>query len=401
MNIAIFTESYRPTVNGVSTSIGSLENALRAQGHRIFVFAPAFPDAPRREAHLFRFPSWISPFERNYPLAIPFAKGFSACFDSLGIDIVHTHSPFTLGGAGQRAALKRNLPVVSTIHTLYHSYTHYVPFVPAPLSRWFITRWVSRYYRRCDALIAPSTPVARLWRQFGVSTPIEVIPTGIPPIPARSRAESRVRFAIPESARVLIYVGRLAQEKNLDLLLEAFASVVARFPESCLLLVGSGPSAEQYKARANSMGLKDCIRFAGFMPREEVGFAYAASDLFVFPSDTDTQALVICEAMAAGLPSVAVDAFGPSEVVRNGVTGFLAPKNVAVFTDKIIEILDSPALHRRMSQAACLEAARYTPEAYAARVMALYQSALRARRSGEPLTLPEQEPRMSAPNEKC
>jgi len=384
MKIAIFTESYRPMVNGVSTSVISLKNALCDRGHTVYIFTSRFRGFQDEESQIIRFPSVVTPFERNYPLAIPFVRGFLRRFRETGAEVVHTHSPFVLGGVGMRMAQKCDLPVISTIHTLYHRYTHYAPFMPEKLARFLVTRWVQRYYNRCDALIAPSTPVARLWESQGVISRIEVIPTGVPPIPLRDRQESRQRFGIPPEAQLLVYVGRLAREKNLDLLFSSFQEISRRFPRCLLMLVGSGPSADFYRQRAHASGLKDRLIFTGFVERDQVGFCYAAADLFVFPSDTDTQALVVCEAMAAGLPSVAVDAYGPSEVVQDGITGFLVPNRADQFTAKILALLEDESLRHRMSQAARQHSLLYTPEAYATRVLALYESVIQTRKQRPP-----------------
>jgi glycosyltransferase involved in cell wall biosynthesis len=383
----MFSECFEPVQNGVSISVRTLVDELRARRHHVFIVTPHHPNhagAP----FVLRVPSWITPFNPTYPVSYPFFPRLRRELCRIGPNLLHSHQPFFLGLLAARLARQAGIPLVSTYHTLYNHYGHYLFFLPDPARQTLLEWWLPEYYNRCTCVIVPSHIAAKSLRQYGVESRIVVIPTAVPiPPPDQvdeaARLAVRVRWAIPPTAPLLLYVGRLAKEKNVELVIDAFGHLASEFPEARLLVVGGGPNEEEYRKRAQTMARGERIIFTGAMPRKEIDPIYAAADLFVFGSTTETQGLVVAEARAAGTPCVVVDEGGASENVRDGEDGLVVPPALAPFTQAIRALLrDKPRLEAM--RAACRRnALHYTPHAMAERVMEVYEW---ARRTYRPLS---------------
>lgn len=373
MRIAIFSESYEPVVNGVSVSIATLRDNLRKRGHKVFAFAPAYRGHKDTDPDVFRFRSWHTPAARDYPLAIPYSPRIKSRFRELQPDIVHTHTPFMLGILGLRWGRWLGLPVVSTNHTLYAEYSHYVPLLPREFVRGIVVWHLRRYYNACDAVAVPSQPVADLLRSYGITKPIEAIQTGVDGLASSGADEDiRAKYGIPSDARLIVYAGRLAKEKNLGLLFAAFADLAPKFPDAVLLLAGGGPAADECRQEVARLGLNGRVIFTGLIPRTEVQTVCRAGQVFAFPSTTDTQAVVVCEALCSGLPCVAVREGGTPEMVRDGVDGFLTANSREEFGARIAQLLSDDELRRRMSVEAAASASRFSEARMAERFERFY-----------------------------
>jgi glycosyltransferase involved in cell wall biosynthesis len=383
MKIGIFSESYEPVLNGVSVSISTLICELKRLGHEIWVFAPRFKGHNDKEHRIIRFPSfctWVAP---DYPLAIPYLPRLVEKVQSLELDVIHTHTPFTLGWLGLRLAKRLNIPLVSTNHTLYTEYAHYFPLAPRSVTRLLIIGILRRYYKQCDAIIVPSNPIKELLKGYGIDKPVHVIPTGntlrVEKDP-QVRSQIRQECNIPTHARVLLYVGRLAREKNLELLFKAFDILGDKYSDVYLLVVGGGPYESSCRALADKLVHGNRVRFTGCIPREKVVGYYSAGDIFTFPSTTETQGLVIVEALSAGLPCVVVDAGGAPEMLVNGEDGFLAKNEIGDFASKIDRLLSNPDLLESFSKQAVINANRFSPTEMAHRVIEVYESVCQNKR---------------------
>lgn len=363
MRIAIFSESYEPIVNGVSVCVGTLRDELTRRGHEVYVFAPAFKGHVDRCPNVFRLPSVHTFLMRDYPFPIPYSPAVREAFRSLKLDVVHTQTPFLLGILGARWARENRIPLVSTNHTLYTEYAHYVPVRPMALTRMALVRLMKWYYSGCDAVVVPSTPVEAILRSYGIRTRVEVIKTGV--IPARLLSEEerrrfRAQLGLGEDELLLLYVGRIAREKNLCMLLDAFRIALQANPGLRLVLVGGGPALAETERRAQETGVGGAVRFTGMLPRSEIDPLYSAADLFVFPSKTETQGIAICEALSAGLPVVAVDAGGIPENIRHGEDGFLTADDPAEFADRILFLASHGDIRREMGARARTNSARFS-----------------------------------------
>lgn len=387
MRIGIFSESYEPVLNGVSVSILTLTRELKKLGHKIYVFAPGYRGHVDVENETLRFPSVRTRVAPDYPLAIPYLPKLVQRVAALELDIIHAHTPFMLGWLGLRLARRLKIPIISTNHTQYTEYAHYFPLAPRAVTRSFIVGLMRRYYNRCDGVVVPSGPIAAVLREYGIRTPIHVIPTGISLDTSRdeeARARIREEHGIPAYARVLLFVGRLAREKNLELLLEAFERLARKHRDIYLFIVGGGPYESECRRAASTLKCSRRVAFSGSVPRDKVAKYYSAGDIFTFPSATETQGLVLCEALKAGLPCVAVNAGGSPEMVVDGEDGFLTEDNADDFLSKINLLLSDRALMQQLSARAVENSGRFSPRGMAARMLEAYEAVIAGAKGRQP-----------------
>ncbi|MDO8684894.1 MAG: glycosyltransferase family 4 protein [Armatimonadota bacterium] len=377
MRIGVFSESYEPIINGVTVCAQTLRDELCNQGHEVFIFAPGYRGFEDPYAHVFRFPSWTAPIAPDYPLPIPFAPSIKKSFRGLGLDIVHTQTPFLLGMIGARWARQLGIPVVSTNHTHYAEYTHYAPFLPQSLAKKTLIAHLRRYYNGCDAVVAPSQPTREILLSYGVRSRIEVITSGVNNGEVVVKSNGfRERIGVPPDSQALLYVGRLAKEKNLMMLLSAFQLIAKETPNAQLVLVGAGPYEDEIKARAERLGVKDRLIFVGSLPRAELPSVYASADVFVWPSVTETQGLAVCEALSAGLPCVAVKAGGTPECLVDGVDSFLTDNNYESFAGATLRLLKDEDLRSKMASDALRNSLRFSTSEMAANFLEFYSSVI-------------------------
>ena len=383
LRIGLFSESFQPVQNGVSTALLTLTAGLRGRGHRVCVFAPEHHDQTEPEPGVMRFPSFVSSLNPEYPLAYPFLPRLTLAshFRRLRMDIVHTHTPFVLGLTGAKLAIRRGVPLVSTFHTLYSQYSHYAPVVPESVAVGLLEHYLPWYYNRVAEIICPSQVAADHLQNLGVTQPITVIPTGIPlpsveSIGEEARHCARQSIGVAENVPLLLYAGRLAREKNVAHLLEVFAILRVSVPDAVLAIAGNGPYAEDLRQMAETLPCEQDVRFLGPVPRQTMDALYAAADVFCFPSPSETQGLVIGEARAAGTPCVTVNAGGAPETVCDGEDGFLVPPDDAqAFAFQLTRILQNKRLQTEMREAARRNACRYAPQRMIDRVLEVYEKA--------------------------
>ncbi len=375
LRIALFSDSALPILNGVSISIRSLVHELRSRGHSVTIFTAAHFNYRDPDPNTIRFPAIETPWTKGYPLAFPPFYPMLREFRKHKFDIVHTHTPFTIGYVGLRWAESHDLPIVSTYHTLYDRYAHYIP-LPRRYVRFKIAKHTSFYYNNVDHVITPSEASMKWLQRHSVTTPVTVIPTGISSGGMIDRAEARMNLGVDPDERILLYVGRIAQEKNLGTLFESVAMAFRGDPRLRLWLVGDGPYREEARAMVRALGIGDRVRFVGFVPREEVEPYYAAADLFVFTSVTETQGLVVQEAMAHGLPAIVAVGGGASASVESGVNGFIVKNEAQEVTSHIERVLADDHLYARLSEGAKASVRGYTTADMGERVLDLYRSVI-------------------------
>jgi len=375
MRVCMFTECYLPTVNGVVVSVHTFATQLERLGVDVRIVAPQCRGYRDHGEGVCRLPSLTYPGRRDYPLILPSWLLAASRICRQDPDIIHVHSPFIAGGLGRRAARKLHRPLVFTFHTLYEEYVHYIP-LPRPIAA-FLAKRVSRgFAQRCDAVVAPSEGLRQILRRDGVTSRIEVIPTGIDlDMMAPERlAPMRDRWQIPAHAPLLAYVGRVAKEKSVDLMLQAFARVRAEIPDCALLIVGEGHWDGEARAMAEQLGIAGLVRFAGCLPREEAVRCAADADALLFPSITDTQGLVVIEAMAAGTPCIAAKSAAVEGLVRDGENGLVVDHDAAAMANAAVALLRDRARLADLGAAARRAAQGYSSEAMARKLLALYES---------------------------
>jgi 1,2-diacylglycerol 3-alpha-glucosyltransferase len=348
MNICMMTNTYLPHVGGVARSVSTFAEEFRRRKHRVLVVAPEFEGKalPARAAEIVERVPAIQKFNgSDFSFKLPIVAGLAPRLDAFEADVIHAHHPFLLGDTALRIAATKNAPVIFTHHTRYEDYTHYFPF-DSPTLKDIAINLSTHFANLCDGVIAPSESLARLIRRRGVEVPIRVVPTGIDvaSFAAGDGARFRQKQKISTKAFVVGHVGRLAPEKNLSYLAEAVAIFVKRTAGSVFLVVGGGPSEENLKEVFTKHGLLDRLILAGKQSGRALADAYNAMDVFAFASFTETQGLVLAEAMAAGLPVVALNASGVREVMRDRLNGYMLEKGASArrFADHLTKLYTDP-----------------------------------------------------------
>jgi 1,2-diacylglycerol 3-alpha-glucosyltransferase len=322
MNIAMFTNTYIPHVGGVARSVEGFSTELRRLGHRVLVIAPVFKGMDNNEIDVLRIPAMQRFNGSDFSVPVPVAGKVGKTLEKFQPDIVHSHHPYLLGDTALRAAASHGVPVVFTHHTRYEQYTHYIHGDSAVLKR-FVIELVTSYCNLCNGVVAPSISVADILVRRGVKTQIEVIPTGVAPVYFSSgkRNSLKQQLGIPQDSFVIGHVGRLAPEKNLGFLARAACNYLEANPKAHFLLVGNGPTKDEVVEFFAQRGLTGRIHLLGILDRRHLAETYRAMDVFIFASQTETQGLVLAEAMASGTPVVAIDAPGVRDIVRDGKNG--------------------------------------------------------------------------------
>ena len=363
MNILMMTNTYAPHVGGVARSVERFADAYRRRGHDVLVVAPEFEGTPPRETGVLRLPAIQNFNGSDFSVVLPVSLSLGSALDRFRPDIVHSHHPFLIGATAVRVASSRGLPLVFTHHTLYERYTHYVPGDSPALQR-FVIDLSTSYANLCDQVFAPSETIADLLRRRGVAAPISVVPTGLnlSAFQAGDGARFRGRFGIPADGVLVGHIGRLAPEKNLAFLTRAVVRFLREKPTARFAVVGSGPSQAAIRAICAAANLQDRLVLTGKLTGQDLADAYRAMDVFGFASLSETQGMVLTEAMAAGVPVVALDGPGVREVVRDGENGRLLPiEDEAAFAAALMDVAGRDAAQRR----ALRRAAEKTAEAFA------------------------------------
>ncbi|MCS6829690.1 MAG: glycosyltransferase [Armatimonadota bacterium] len=375
MHIAIFSESYPPITNGVAVSVSTLRQELLQRGHRVTIVTTRHPDAPMQEEDVIRLPSFTWLLAPDYPLPQPRpVPQLHRFFSENRVDVIHVQIPFLLGMIGLQMGSRYGIPVVAHYHTLYDRYLHYAPVAPQRALRALLWWHLRRFYRRAQATIVPSYFASQYLQRFGVQlAAVEVIPTGVELLPLMiERKQARARYGLPPDSPILVYVGRLAREKNVHLLMEMLPLVQRDVPDVLLWLVGGGNAEKVLRQQIQHRRLSEAVRLQGRVPHEHISTVYAAADLFVFASTTETQGLVLWEAQAHGLPCVVVNEGGAPESVHDGVNGLLVPNEPQQFAHAVARLLRNDDLRQQMSQNA-LRSQRLTPGEMTEKLLKVYQ----------------------------
>lgn len=377
LRVLVVSDVYFPRVNGVSTSIETFRHALRAHGVDATLVVPRYA-AERDEQGVIRVPGMRVPRDPEDRIASWRRMRAAARSAASRCDLVHVQTPFAAHYAGLAAARDNGLPVVATYHTLFEEYLHhYVPLLPAPWLRALARRISRSQCNALDAVLVPSAAMRDRLTHYGVTTPLEVLPTGIPLERFQGGDARRFRSAhgLPEDRPLLLFVGRVAHEKNVPFLFDALERVLRRRPEAILLVAGEGPALADLRREAAERGLAKSVRFVGYLRRDgELADCYAAATLFVFASRTETQGLVLLEAMATGTPVVALSEMGTKDVLGPGLGCVTPPDDAQDFADAIVTLLDSPQVRRKLSEEATAYASQWSDDAIAAKLARYYRS---------------------------
>lgn len=380
VRIGFFTDTYTPQINGVVTSICLFKAALEARGHEVYIFAPT-PEDPTDGPLTIRFPSLPFAFQPEMRMASPVSIEALKVLDSVHLDVAHSHDPFTIGLFGLSVARRHKIPYVHTYHTLYPDYVHYV--WETRLTKKLAERLSRDFCQQCSSIIAPSTKVERYLREWGVTVPIDIIATGVDvdlySAPDPERVERiRALIAPKPDERLLLFVGRLGKEKNVELLLHALWH--SKHPCTRLVIAGDGPHRSELEQLVDELVLRDRVTFLGYLQREDAVAAYHLAHAFAFASTTETQGLVIGESMSAGLPVIAVEDHAVEDFVVSGRTGLIAPGRAEDLAHAFDELLGDETKRALMARASKKRAEHFSIQKQAERLEEHYLRAIENRR---------------------
>ncbi len=395
MHIAFFTNYYHPVVNGVVRSVASFRENLMKQGHNVFIFAQSDPNYKDTEPFIFRYPSLSLPLG-EITTAIPVSPFVDQLLPMLKLDVIHTHHPILLGQTAARKAAELDLPLVFTFHTQYWEYTHYVPFPQEAVQDFLknaVHRWLVEFMQKCQHIIIPSESMREiLVRDYGLHDRYSVIPTGTDLEPFLNADGKALRAEKGwQDETVLISVGRLAPEKNWDTLIRAFAKACEKHPDIRLVLIGDGAARQSLETLSSELGIADRVTFTGAVPFEDIPRYLKAADIFAFASVTETQGLVTIEAMAAGLPVVAVEGPGTSDIIEHGKQGFLVKNDPDALAKGINKLLSDSQRIQRFSKNALKKAKTFDVNELGKQMLSVYEQAIEDNKANQFVTLNTEE----------
>jgi 1,2-diacylglycerol 3-alpha-glucosyltransferase len=369
MRVGFFTEVYHPVVNGIVASLDGLAAGLRDLGHDVYFFAPRVPGYEEPDGPVYRMPSLPLPVSTPYRLTLPLVNRRNRNAIVNRLDVLHAHSPFVTGWMSVRYARRLRIPLVYTYHTRLEEYAHYVPFEPNATRRAASTLTRS-FANLADAVIVPTPAMRERLLELGVTTRVEIIPSGIDVrrFASGQRNETvRASLGAREGDRLMLLVSRLAREKNADLLIDALALCDEHVK---LAIAGDGPESDALQERARALGVAQRVKFLGAVDRDALPTLYANADAFVFPSVTETQGLVLVEALAAGTYVIAADAPQIHDVL-GGAGRMVAPEPPAFAAAmQAVPVVPDPAETTR----AVAAASRFGIEELARKVADVYTS---------------------------
>lgn len=379
MKILFISDVYFPRINGVSTSIRTFVRQLQEMGHEVHLIAPDYGVATEDEQWIRRIPArgiFFDPEDRlmRYGKALENLQALR----KENYDLVHIHTPFVAHYLGLKLAHLLDVPSVETYHTFFEDYLHhYLPFIPTAMAKG-LARMISR--RQCNAvnaIVAPSQPILDVLRQYGVKTSAEVIATGLQAqsFEHADGAAFRAKHDIAPQRPVMLYVGRVAYEKNIGFLLRMTAELRKKQPDALLVITGEGPAEHSLHQQAKALQLEDNVKFIGYLDRAtQLNACYRAADVFVFSSKTETQGLVLLEAMAQGVPVVALAELGTKSILIEGQGAVIAPEDEAAFADRIFSLLNDSNIRRELGDAARKYAMqRWSSKTQAESILRFYQ----------------------------
>ena len=398
MRVLLLSDVYFPRVNGVSTSIRTFRQDLANCGVDTLLVAPRYtPAAPASPAPPAAATGGASGGGEDLPgeesvLRIPAARvpgdpedrrmswrALTRALDALPrgeFDLVHIHTPFLAHYAGVRSARRIGIPCVATYHTFFEEYLHhYLPVVPHTLSRFLARSFTRSQCAAVQALIAPSEPMRAVLEAYGVRTPIHILPTGLAPDCFRSGngGAFRAQAGIDADRPLVTYIGRVAHEKNIGFLLQVFVEVLKSVPRALLVIAGEGPARAALRARVAALGLDAQVHFAGYLARDSALLdCYAAANVFVFASRTETQGLVLLEAMAQGAPVVSTAELGTRSVLP-GSGALIVPEERAAFAAVVVRVLGDAQLRAEMAARGRAHARTWSSAAMARRLADIYR----------------------------
>ncbi len=406
MKIAFFTDSYYPRINGVSASVRSYATKLAEMGHQVCIVCCDYENSENKK---FRRKNYFEKYDKLHPnlrvyrissINVFISKEDKSArltawhdlkhrMDEFKPDVVHINSEFIVGYFGLIYSRHRNIPSVYTFHTMWEDYVDgYIKFVPVYSAKKIVKEMIKFYLKRANIVIAPTVNIAEVIKSYNVERDVKILPTGIPDAldPKKLKVPplyfEKLHNLLPyvQKKHILLYVGRVVKEKNLEFLYPVLKEVKKTYKDTMLVFVGGGPELEELKAKAKKEKLASDMIFAGYRTREELAYFYNLSDVFVFPSKTETQGLVTLEAMMAGLPVVAIGERGTLDVMRGDNGGYMVKEDVAEFSEKVLLLLKDKELHVQKSKEGKEWAKQWSLDTLTEKLISYYEEAIAIRK---------------------
>jgi len=381
MKIGIFTNNYLPNPYGVTGSIESFRQELESRGHEVFIFAPHNKGYIDCNPNVYRYPSVDLEYKISFPLPIPYSRRINRILEKLDLDIIHTQHHDLLGKVARKWARKKKVPLVFTWHTFYDKYAHFVPVIPNILVvKWSIVSSV-KYANQCDQVIVPTRSVGEIIRGWGVVNKNLIdIQTGIEEKLYQNPDRNKIRdkFGVKENETLLLLVSRISTEKNIIFLFNTVINVLKQNKNVKFLVAGEGHLIPELEKITAENKLEDRIILAGIVSKEKLKDYYAAGDIFVYGSKSETQGMVLTEAMYMGLPIVAVKSTGAIDIIEEDKTGFLVPEDAGEFARAVQKLINDKNLRRQFSEAAKkIAREKYTAKVCGEKMLEVYNKLLK------------------------
>ncbi len=373
MRIGIMADAYKPHLSGITNYIELNKQYLEKAGHDVYVFTFGNQDYADNEPNIIRSPG-LPLVDTGYYFSFRYSRKAKQLLQTM--DVAHVHHPFLSGRLALRYCRPLDIPILFTNHTRYDLYAQaYLPGLPESISNGLLKTYMPGFCAAVDMVISPSPGMASILRQFKVEAPITIVPNGIDikRFQQPAQPEIRSRFGVSPGDTLLVYVGRLAREKSLDFLMQAFLGTAAAVDNAHLLLIGDGPMREELQKSAQNSPFARRIHFTGKLDYAQIPDYMAACDAFVTASVSEVHPLSVIEAMASGLPVLGIQSPGVSDTITDGRTGYLSTKNLPTFTAKMTRLCLDASQRKAMGQAARVESERYAIERTLALMIGHYE----------------------------
>jgi glycosyltransferase involved in cell wall biosynthesis len=397
MKIVMFTDAYWPRINGVTVSVDTFSRALIKEGHDVLVVCSFYPsdydsvlDAQNEkkedDPQIIRVPSLPAYVTKEDRLA-KFDKWYWVFkqVDTFKPDVIHINTEMVIAEFGFLYAKAHNLPAIYTFHTMWEDYgPNYFPMFPVFIVKFFIRGILKNVLRRSYKVIVPTPQIEAVVRKYKPDAETFILPTGIDPaLFFHDKAEIEAfkeafNALFPETygKKLLLMAGRVVREKNIGFLLKILPDILKKNPDTALVIVGSGPDMELFQNEAKRYRIENSCVFTGYLDRSQLSLIYAISDVFVFPSLTDTQGLVTLEAMFSGIPVVAIGVLGTLMVMGGDNGGFMVKDDPKEFTDRVLQLLNDKELYRQKSEEARIHAKAWSLEEITKKLLNIYKETI-------------------------